>query len=131
MRVSAKADYAVRAAVELAAAASPPVKGESIAQAQDAMVRSQAALETALEQFRVLLGSSPTEPIEPEPLELASDLTDDSEPLETLLDRAIKIRKCLRIVTLSPGKRGERVTRLSFTFSVILLLQQGRCAPRA
>jgi Rrf2 family protein len=35
MRVSAKADYAVRAAVELAAAASPPVKGEQISQAQE------------------------------------------------------------------------------------------------
>jgi Rrf2 family protein len=35
MRVSAKADYAVRAAVELAAADSPPVKGESISQAQE------------------------------------------------------------------------------------------------
>jgi Rrf2 family protein len=35
MRVSAKADYAVRAAVELAAAESPPVKGEAISQAQD------------------------------------------------------------------------------------------------
>ena len=35
MRVSAKADYAVRAAVELAAAESPPVKGEAISQAQE------------------------------------------------------------------------------------------------
>jgi Rrf2 family protein len=35
MRVSAKADYAVRAAVELAAAPSPPVKGEAISQAQE------------------------------------------------------------------------------------------------
>src|SRR2546421_7695237 len=35
MRVSAKVDYAVRAAVELAAAESPPVKGESISQAQE------------------------------------------------------------------------------------------------
>jgi Rrf2 family protein len=35
MRVSAKADYAVRAAVELAAAESPPVKGELISQAQE------------------------------------------------------------------------------------------------
>jgi Rrf2 family protein len=34
MRVSAKVDYAVRAAVELAAAESPPLKGELIAQAQ-------------------------------------------------------------------------------------------------
>jgi len=34
VRVSAKADYAVRAAVELAAAGDGPVKGERIAQAQ-------------------------------------------------------------------------------------------------
>jgi Rrf2 family protein len=34
VRVSAKADYAIRAAVELAAAADGPVKGERIAQAQ-------------------------------------------------------------------------------------------------
>jgi Rrf2 family protein len=35
MRVSAKADYAVRAAAELAAAAEGPVKGEKLAEAQD------------------------------------------------------------------------------------------------
>src|SRR5436309_12347299 len=35
MRVSAKADYAVRAAVELAASEAGPVKGERLAQAQD------------------------------------------------------------------------------------------------
>jgi Rrf2 family protein len=35
MRISAKADYAVRAAVELAAAGGGPLKGEQIAQAQD------------------------------------------------------------------------------------------------
>src|SRR3954453_20867045 len=34
MRVSAKADYAVRAAVELAGATDPPVKGEAVSQAQ-------------------------------------------------------------------------------------------------
>jgi Rrf2 family protein len=34
MRVTAKADYAVRAAVELAAAGAGPVKGERIAEAQ-------------------------------------------------------------------------------------------------
>jgi Rrf2 family protein len=34
MRISAKVDYAVRAAVELAAAGGDPVKGESIADAQ-------------------------------------------------------------------------------------------------
>jgi Rrf2 family protein len=35
MRVSAKADYAVRAAVELAAADEGPVKGERLAEAQE------------------------------------------------------------------------------------------------
>lgn len=35
MRISAKADYAVRAAVEMAAAEGEPVKGERLAQAQD------------------------------------------------------------------------------------------------
>jgi Rrf2 family protein len=35
MHISARADYAVRAAVELAAAGDEPTKGEAIAQAQD------------------------------------------------------------------------------------------------
>lgn len=35
MRVSAKADYAVRAAAELAAAGEGPIKGEKLADAQD------------------------------------------------------------------------------------------------
>src|SRR6478672_4291681 len=35
MRVSAKADYAVRAAAELAAAGEGPVKGERLAESQD------------------------------------------------------------------------------------------------
>jgi Rrf2 family protein len=35
MRVSAKADYAIRAAVELAAAGEGPMKGDAIAQAQE------------------------------------------------------------------------------------------------
>jgi Rrf2 family protein len=35
MRISAKADYAVRAAVEMAVAGDQPVKGEKLAEAQD------------------------------------------------------------------------------------------------
>jgi len=35
MRISAKADYAVRAAVEMAAAGDEPVKGEKLAEAQE------------------------------------------------------------------------------------------------
>ena len=57
-------------------------------QAQDAMVRSQAALETALEQFRVFLGLSPTEPLEPEAVDLREELAGEAESLDALLDRA-------------------------------------------
>jgi outer membrane protein len=57
-------------------------------QAQDSMVRAQAALDTALEQFRVLLGLSPTEPIEPQATELSEQLKNDVEPMDALLERA-------------------------------------------
>src|SRR3954454_25243529 len=39
MRISAKVDYAVRAALELAAAGGDPIKGEAIADAQDIPLR--------------------------------------------------------------------------------------------
>src|SRR5437763_5159407 len=39
MRISAKADYAVRAAAELAGAKAGPTKGEAIARAQDIPLR--------------------------------------------------------------------------------------------
>jgi Rrf2 family protein len=49
MRVSAKADYAVRAALQLAAAGEGPVKGESIADAQGIPLRF---LENILAELR-------------------------------------------------------------------------------
>jgi Rrf2 family protein len=49
VRISAKADYAVRAAVELAAAGERTVKGESLAQAQDIPLRF---LENILAELR-------------------------------------------------------------------------------
>ena len=49
MRITAKADYAVRAAVELAAAGEGPVKGDEIATAQDIPVRF---LENILAEMR-------------------------------------------------------------------------------
>ena len=49
MRVTAKADYAVRAAVELAAAGEGPVKGEAISSAQEISLRF---LETILAELR-------------------------------------------------------------------------------
>ena len=50
MRVSAKADYAVRAAVELAAAGEGPVKGEQIATTQGISLKF---LENILSEMRV------------------------------------------------------------------------------
>lgn len=49
MRVSAKVDYAVRAAVELAAASDGPVKGDRIAESQDVPVKF---LENILSELR-------------------------------------------------------------------------------
>jgi Rrf2 family protein len=49
MRVTAKADYAVRAAVELAVAGEGPVKGEAISSAQEISLRF---LETILAELR-------------------------------------------------------------------------------
>jgi outer membrane protein len=61
------------------------------AQAKDAMVRSQAALATALERFRGLLALPPGDPVEPEALELPG--TDDVfEPIEVLVRRALDSR---------------------------------------
>ncbi len=57
-------------------------------QAQEAMVSFEAALETALETFRVLLGLSPTETVEPEAVALADRIEGEVEPLEVLLARA-------------------------------------------
>jgi Rrf2 family protein len=49
VRISAKADYAVRAAVELAANGNGPIKGDSIAQAQDIPLKF---LENILSELR-------------------------------------------------------------------------------
>ena len=54
MRVSAKADYAVRAAVELAGAESPPVKGEALAQAQDIPLNFLENILAQLRQARIV-----------------------------------------------------------------------------
>ena len=59
MRVSAKADYAVRAAVELAAAESLPVKGEAIAQAQEIPLKF---LENILGELPTLIDELTTDP---------------------------------------------------------------------
>jgi len=65
-------------------------------QAREAMVRSQANLESAQERFRSLLGLSPIDPVEPEAAELPDETGRDVEPLEVLLDRAFASRLELR-----------------------------------
>jgi outer membrane protein TolC len=56
-------------------------------QAREAMVRSQAALDTALERFRGLLALPPGNPVEPEAVALPGT-EDVFEPVEVLLQRA-------------------------------------------
>ena len=62
-------------------------------QAQEAMVRSEAALQDALEDFRFLLGLAPHEPVEPEEVVLTEVLAHEPlEPLPVLVERALTLR---------------------------------------
>jgi outer membrane protein TolC len=61
-------------------------------QAQESMVRSETSLESALEQFRFLLGLRPSDPLEPEAAPLPEDLGEEVEPLEILVARALENR---------------------------------------
>ena len=62
------------------------------AQAEDSMVRAQAALEDALERFRFLLGRPPGDALQPEAVALPEDLPAPAEPLEVLVPRALDNR---------------------------------------
>jgi outer membrane protein len=57
-------------------------------QAQAARVAAETALETALEQFRILLGLAPDTPVEPEAVVLREQLIAEEPPLTDLLTRA-------------------------------------------
>jgi outer membrane protein TolC len=61
-------------------------------QATGAMVSSDAGLETALEQFRVMLGVSPNDPAEPAEVTPSEQLDLEIEPMEVLLERATQNR---------------------------------------
>jgi outer membrane protein TolC len=61
-------------------------------QTQEALVQSQAALESALEQFRLLLGLDPADPVEPETALLPQALDLALEPVEVLIARAVENR---------------------------------------
>jgi len=61
-------------------------------QTEDALLRSEAALQTALEQFRFLLALPPGHPVEPEAVVLSADLPSGQEPPEALIERALEGR---------------------------------------
>jgi outer membrane protein TolC len=62
------------------------------AQAREGMIRSRAALETALEQFRGILALPPGDPVEPEAVSLAVPEGREVEPVEVLVQRALDNR---------------------------------------
>jgi len=62
------------------------------AQARDAMVRTEAALQTALERFRGLLALPPADPVEPEAAALPLADADPVEPAEAQVGRALATR---------------------------------------
>jgi len=62
-------------------------------QAEESMVRAEAALQAALERFRFLLGLSPAEPLEPAAVALPLDLPEAlPEALPVLVQRALSTR---------------------------------------
>jgi outer membrane protein len=62
------------------------------AQTEDSLVRSEAALESALEQLRALLALPPGDPVEPPSVSLMESATAEPEPLEALVLRAMENR---------------------------------------
>jgi len=63
-----------------------------VSYAQDAMVTAETQLETALENFRVLLGRTPTDPLEPELVALDGNIEVRLEPMPVLVERALAHR---------------------------------------
>jgi outer membrane protein TolC len=61
-------------------------------QAQDAMVRADASLQTELERFRTLLGLDPGEALQPASIALPEELSDEIEPVEVLTAKALAHR---------------------------------------
>jgi outer membrane protein len=66
------------------------------AQALESLVAAETGLETALENFRVMLGLAPRAAIEPEPMRLDSEVLVEIEPIDTLVARALESRLDLK-----------------------------------
>jgi outer membrane protein TolC len=82
-------------------------------QTEDALVRSEAALEAALEQFRFLLALPPGHPLEPEAVRLGDHLPGEDAPVEVLVQRAFESRLELRETRdqLDDAKRSAALAR--------------------
>jgi outer membrane protein TolC len=61
-------------------------------QTEEALVQAETGLETALEQFRILLGLDPADPLEPEAVGLPETVAADLEPVDALVARALESR---------------------------------------
>jgi outer membrane protein TolC len=61
-------------------------------QTEDALLRSEAALQTALEQFRFLLALPPGNLVEPEAVRLKETLPSEDEPVEVMIQRSLQSR---------------------------------------
>jgi len=87
--------------------------GLQLSFAQDAMVSAETALQTALEQFRILLGLRPTDNLEPAMRTLNDEPTLDLPPLETLIARALQNRLDLLEVRdkVDDARRARTVAR--------------------
>lgn len=81
-------------------------------QTEESLVQSRAALESALENFRLLLGLSPKDPVEPEQESLAEAAQLEIEPLEVLVTRALETRLELK-ETRDQVKDAERTLALA------------------
>ena len=83
------------------------------AQAQDALVSARTSLQNALERFRILLGASPNQPLEPGAAELPElGETGPEETTEVLVERALQTRLEL-VETRAQVGDSERTLRLA------------------
>lgn len=84
------------------------------AQAEESMVRAEAALQDALERFRFLLGLHPAEPVEPAAVALSTSLPPPpADPLPVLVQRALARRLDLQEARdeVDDARRGASLAR--------------------
>jgi outer membrane protein len=83
------------------------------AQAREGMIRTTAALETALEQFRGILALPPDNPVEPEGVVLEPPEEEEEEPVEMLVRQALEHRLELKEARdrVSDARRASSLAR--------------------